>query len=123
MWEASETRGSGSLGNALSSACSESCASEPAPRSDLGAAHAAALKVSSACRRCSLAAPCRQHSRTGTVPGAFLGVEGHGRRISFRMLHVWEFRDGLISRENVWFDDGAILRQLATPQAATVAGR
>jgi predicted ester cyclase len=64
-----------------------------------------------------------EHEWTGTVPGTFLGVEGHGRRISFRLLHVWEFRDGLISRENVWFDDGATLRQLATPQAATVAER
>jgi steroid delta-isomerase-like uncharacterized protein len=64
-----------------------------------------------------------EHEWTGTVPGTFLGVEGHGRRISFRMLHVWEFRDGLISRENVWFDDGAILRQLSTPKAATVAQR
>jgi steroid delta-isomerase-like uncharacterized protein len=64
-----------------------------------------------------------EHEWRGTVPGTFLGVEGHGRRISFRMLHVWEFRDGLISRENVWFDDGAILRQLATPQAAVVAER
>jgi steroid delta-isomerase-like uncharacterized protein len=64
-----------------------------------------------------------EHEWTGTVPGTFLGVEGRGRRISFRMLHVWEFRDGLISRENVWFDDGAILRQLTVPQAATVAGR
>lgn len=64
-----------------------------------------------------------EHEWTGTVPGTFLGVEGHSRRISFRMLHVWEFRDGLISRENVWFDDGAILRQLSMPQAATVAER
>ena len=28
----------------------------------------------------------------------------HGREISFRMLHVFEFRDGRISRENVWLD-------------------
>lgn len=64
-----------------------------------------------------------EHEWKGTVPGTFLGVEGHGRRISFRMLHVWEFRDGLISRENTWFDDAAILRQLSTPQAMTVAER
>jgi hypothetical protein len=35
-----------------------------------------------------------EHEWTGTVPGEFLGVPGHGRRISFRLLHVWEFRDG-----------------------------
>jgi hypothetical protein len=42
-------------------------------------------------------------------------VTGTGRRISFRLLHVWEYRDGLISRENVWLDGDAIARQLATP--------
>jgi steroid delta-isomerase-like uncharacterized protein len=55
-----------------------------------------------------------EHQWTGTVPGQFLGVEGNGRRVSFRMLHVWEFQDGLISRENVWLDSGAIVQQLTT---------
>ena len=49
------------------------------------------------------------------MPGAFLGIPGHGRRISFWMLHVWEFQHGLISRENVWLDTGAIMRQLTEP--------
>lgn len=49
---------------------------------------------------------------TGTVIGSLLGAEGHGRRISFRILHVFEFRDGLISRENIWLDSAAILAQL-----------
>ena len=53
-----------------------------------------------------------EHQTTGTVPGVFLGVPGNGRRVSFRMLHVWEFRDGAISRENVWFDGGAIVAAL-----------
>jgi steroid delta-isomerase-like uncharacterized protein len=53
-----------------------------------------------------------EHQWTGTVPGAFLGIPGNGRRISFRMVHVWEFREGLISRENVWLDGGAIIDQL-----------
>jgi steroid delta-isomerase-like uncharacterized protein len=62
-----------------------------------------------------------EHEWTGTVPGAFLGVPGHGRRIRFRMLHVWEFRDGRISRENVWLDGGAIAAQLSgPPDAGTV---
>lgn len=56
----------------------------------------------------------QEHCWTGTVPGTFLGVEGHGRRISFRLLHVWEFRDGKISRENVWLDGGGIVAQLTT---------
>ena len=49
---------------------------------------------------------------TGTVVGTFLGMPGNGRRVSFRIMHVFEFRDGLISRENIWLDTGAIARQL-----------
>jgi predicted ester cyclase len=60
-----------------------------------------------------------EHATTGTVPGEFLGVPGNGRRISFRMIHVWEFRDGLISRENVWLDGGGIIAQLTAPQLAS----
>jgi hypothetical protein len=33
--------------------------------------------------------------------------------ISFRILHVFEFRSGLISRENVWLDTAAIVAQLS----------
>lgn len=50
---------------------------------------------------------------TGTVVGSLLGLPGNGRRISFRMLHVFEFRDGLISRENVWLDAAAVIDQLS----------
>jgi steroid delta-isomerase-like uncharacterized protein len=50
---------------------------------------------------------------TGTVIGSMLGMPGNGRRISFRILHVFEFRDGLISRENVWLDGAAIIDQLS----------
>jgi steroid delta-isomerase-like uncharacterized protein len=50
---------------------------------------------------------------TGTVTGSFLGLPGHGKRISFRILHVFEFKDGLISRENVWLDGAAIQQQLS----------
>ena len=60
-----------------------------------------------------------EHAATGTVPGEFLGVAGNDRRITFRMLHVWEFRDGLISRENVWLDGGSIVAQLTSPDLAT----
>lgn len=49
---------------------------------------------------------------TGTVIGEMLGLPGNGQRISFRMLHVFEFRDGAISRENVWLDTAAIVDQL-----------
>ncbi len=50
-----------------------------------------------------------EHTWKGAVPGSFLGVPGNGKRISFRMLHLWEFHDGLISRENVWLDGGKIV--------------
>jgi steroid delta-isomerase-like uncharacterized protein len=50
---------------------------------------------------------------TGTVIGSLLGLPGNGRRISFRMMHVFEFRDGLISRENIWLDSAAVIDQLS----------
>ena len=50
---------------------------------------------------------------TSTVTGSLLGLAGHGRCISFRMLHVFEFRDGLISRENIWLDSAAVVDQLS----------
>ncbi len=62
-----------------------------------------------------------EHEWIGTVPGTFLGVPGNGRKISFRMLHVWEFKDGRISRENVWLDGGSIVEQLTTPKRAATA--
>jgi steroid delta-isomerase-like uncharacterized protein len=62
-----------------------------------------------------------EHDWTGTVPGEFLGIPGHGRRITFRLLHVWEFRDGRIGRENVWLDGAAIAAQLTQPEPEAVA--
>jgi steroid delta-isomerase-like uncharacterized protein len=62
-----------------------------------------------------------EHQWHGPVPGEFLGIPGNGRRISFRMLHVWEFKDGRISRENVWLDGNAIVTQLTAPQLAEAA--
>lgn len=59
-----------------------------------------------------------EHAFTGTVPGEFIGIPGNGRRVSFRILHVWEFRDGRISRENVWLDGGSIAAQLTEPAPA-----
>ena len=49
---------------------------------------------------------------TARVDGEFLGIPGRGRRIHVRVLHVFEFRDGLISRENVWLDGGSAIAQL-----------
>lgn len=54
-----------------------------------------------------------EHQCTASVPGEFLGVPGNGKRVSFRILHVWEFKDGRISRENIWMDGNAIVAQLS----------
>jgi predicted ester cyclase len=50
----------------------------------------------------------------GVAKGAPFGIEGRGRPVEFRLLHVLEFADdGAINRENVWLDLGSIQRQLA----------
>ena len=62
-----------------------------------------------------------EHDATFRVVGKFAGIAGHGRQVRFRMLHIFEFRDGQISRENVWRDSAGIIAQLTeTPVAATV---
>ena len=53
-----------------------------------------------------------EHEMTITVQGEFMGVPGHGKQATFRMLHVFKFRDGLISHEQVWLDGGSIVAQL-----------
>jgi ketosteroid isomerase-like protein len=53
-----------------------------------------------------------EHETTGVVKGEFLGIPGNGRRVTFRMLHVWDFKDDAISREQVWLDGGSIAAQL-----------
>src|SRR6185312_9482937 len=50
----------------------------------------------------------------GRAPGRPFGIEGHGRALEFRLLHVIEFtNDGAIKRENVWLDLAAIIQQLS----------
>ena len=50
----------------------------------------------------------------GTAPGRPFGLEGRGRPLEFRLLHVLEFSEaGAISRENVWIDLASIQQQLA----------
>ena len=52
----------------------------------------------------------------GRAVGRPFGLEGRGRPLEFRLLHVIEFDPaGDIARENVWVDLAAIQRQL--PQA------
>jgi uncharacterized protein len=49
----------------------------------------------------------------GVAPGRPFGLEGRGRPLEFRLLHVIEFAsNGDIRRENVWVDMAAVIRQL-----------
>ena len=49
----------------------------------------------------------------GKAPGKPFGLDGRGRPLEFRLLHVIEFADsGDIKRENVWIDLAAIIQQL-----------
>jgi ketosteroid isomerase-like protein len=49
---------------------------------------------------------------TARVATDLMGLPGRNRAINFRILHVCEFLDGKISRENVWLDGAAIVAQL-----------
>ena len=49
----------------------------------------------------------------GSAPGRPFGLEGRGRPLRFRLLHVIEFSPGgQIQRENVWVDLAAMIQQL-----------
>jgi len=51
---------------------------------------------------------------TGHVhDGKVFGLPGRSGHVTFRLLHVFEFRDGRISKENVWSDVVAIAEALA----------
>lgn len=51
---------------------------------------------------------------SGIARGRPFGLEGRGRPLEFRLLHVLEFADdGRIKRENVWIDLGSIQQQLS----------
>lgn len=56
-----------------------------------------------------------EHDVAATVVGEFAGVPGRGRTVRFRLLHVFEFTGGRISRENVWMDTATVLAQLDAP--------
>lgn len=53
---------------------------------------------------------------TGEIRDAsFCGLPGRSGHATFRLLHVLEFRDGLISREYIWFDVAEIAAQVGWP--------
>ena len=49
---------------------------------------------------------------TGHIGGTFIGIDGGGAPVRFRILHVFDIRDGLISREQAWFDTAGVIRQV-----------
>jgi hypothetical protein len=49
----------------------------------------------------------------GYTTGLPFGLKGPRTLTHFRLMHVFEFRDGLISRENVWIDYPATESQLS----------
>jgi uncharacterized protein len=48
-----------------------------------------------------------------TANGRPFGLEGRGRPVRSRFLHIFDFSDGLISRESAWIDLAAIQQQLS----------
>ena len=50
---------------------------------------------------------------TAQAIGAPFGIPGGGRTVRFRLLHVFELRDGAITRENAWIDTAAVFTQLS----------
>ena len=49
----------------------------------------------------------------GKATGRPFGLEGRGRPLAFRLLHVVEFADsGQMKKEQVWLDLAAIIQQL-----------
>jgi hypothetical protein len=54
----------------------------------------------------------------GYTTGTAFGLKGYPRsHVSFRLLHVFDFQDGLITRENVWIDYPALEAQLSAAPA------
>jgi steroid delta-isomerase-like uncharacterized protein len=58
---------------------------------------------------------------TGHVRGFWAGVAGGGAPVRLRMLHVFNLRDGLIERENTWFDSADVVRQIEAAKASGAA--
>ena len=57
-----------------------------------------------------------EHVIDESAPGARAGhvprLQADGAPISFRILHVFDIRDGLIAREQAWFDTVGVIRQI-----------
>ena len=53
----------------------------------------------------------------GYTRGRPFGLDGPRTLVQFRLMHVFEFRDGLIARENVWIDYPALQAQLSSSES------
>jgi steroid delta-isomerase-like uncharacterized protein len=51
---------------------------------------------------------------TAQAIGTPFGMPGRNRTLRFRLLHVFEIRDGEITRENAWIDTASVLAQLGS---------
>ena len=49
---------------------------------------------------------------TAQAIGTPFGIPGNGRTLHFRLLHVFDIHDGVITRENAWLDLASVLAQL-----------
>jgi uncharacterized protein len=49
---------------------------------------------------------------TAKAIGMPFGIPGRDRNVRFRLLHVFEIRDGEITRENAWIDTTTVLAAL-----------
>lgn len=54
-----------------------------------------------------------------TARGRPFGLEGRGRQVAVRLLHVFDFGDGLIRRESAWLDFAGLQEQLCDQEART----
>jgi hypothetical protein len=53
-----------------------------------------------------------EHLWSGRLTGRAFDIDGHGRRLSHRVLWLLEVHDGRIVRETIWNDLAAIRKQL-----------
>ena len=53
-----------------------------------------------------------------SAEGSVFGIEGRGRSVRVRLLHVFDFSGGLISRESAWLDLATLRQQLAEGSTA-----
>jgi len=55
---------------------------------------------------------------TGHVHGEWSGIAGEGAPVRVRILHVFDLENGLIARENTWFDASDVMRQVEAHRTA-----